>query len=309
MARSRNRNKTKTKINTATPKSKYGLIPLNNLTYGNPDAAQDILVRKEGTFDYIANHYMDKPYPNNDGNYAQQELEQIRKDMQKLQHENIVDLSIKFDEDLQGAFLDAAQKCGVPNASEFIKELMDDINPIIMKLKFYYNRIRPFQLANVLSFPLNPMPTVSAQSPSYPSGHTVQSRVFADVLSFRYPDQQNVLDEMADKCSKSRIILGVHFPSDEIFGKQLAAGIVKDENFRKKYFDAKKIKEGVSDSPIKNYARNNPESGIPEFVNRNPQPRQGADLYTPPKTVNEDEIFGGMPKAPEGGMPFPGAPR
>ena len=81
------------------------------------------------------------------------------------------------------------------------------------------------------------------------------------------------------------------------------------ENFRSKYFDAKKIKEGISDSPIKNYARNNPDSGIPEFVNRNPQPRPGADLYTPPKTVNEDEIFGGMPKAPEGGMPFPGAPR
>ena len=97
MARSRNRNKVRSKINTSTPKSKYGLIPLNNLTYGNPDAAQDILVRKEGTFDYIANHYMDKPYPNNDGNYAYKELEQIRKDMEKLQHENIVDLSIKFE--------------------------------------------------------------------------------------------------------------------------------------------------------------------------------------------------------------------
>jgi hypothetical protein len=324
MARNRRRTKNSpSNINTSSPKTKYGLIPVNNLTYGNPNAAQDILVRKEGNFDYIANHYMDKPYPNNDGNYAHKELETIRKDMEKLQHDKVVELSIKFDEDLQGMLIDTAQKCGVANVNGFIKELFEDINPIIMKLKYFYNRIRPYQLANVTSFPLNPMPTVSAQSPSYPSGHTVQSRVFADILSFRYPDQQDMLEKFADKCSKSRIILGVHFPSDEVFGKQLAAGIVKDDNFKHKYFNAEKIAEGVSKSPIKNYANAHPENdpfGISNSINGQSQRQQhrqqknqmnqgGSDIYRPPTTVNEDEIFGGIPKAPEGGMPFPGAPR
>ena len=301
MARTRNRNKNITKampINTITPKTKYGLVPVNELTYGNPNAEQDILIRKEGEFDYIANHYMSKPYPNNDGDYAKKELVEIRDAMKKLQHDKVVELSVKFDEDLSGMLVDTATKCGVSNPQQFVRELYKDINPIIMKLKYYYNRIRPYQLANIVNYPLNPMPTVSSQSPSYPSGHTVQSKVFSDILSFRYPDQQDMLIKFADKCSKSRLILGVHFPSDEIFGKQLSAGIVKDENFKSKYFNVNKIAEPAnnSQSPIKNYMQNqNPKGGM----NPNSNPFQ-----SPPPTVNESEIFGGMPKAPENPMPF-----
>ena len=73
MARTRKRNKTYQKpmaINPNSPKTKFGLVAINELTYGNPNAAQDILIREEGAFDYIANHYMQKPYPNNDGQYA-----------------------------------------------------------------------------------------------------------------------------------------------------------------------------------------------------------------------------------------------
>tara|TARA_R100000900_G_scaffold49539_2_gene39791 strand:- start:3131 stop:4030 length:900 start_codon:yes stop_codon:yes gene_type:complete len=295
MARTRKRTKNQPKpmaINPNSPKTKFGLVPINELTYGNPNAEQDILIREEGSYDYIANHYMQKPYPNNDGQYAYKELGLIREEMKKLKHDKVVELSVKFDEDLSGMLIETANKCGVSNANKFVSELYKDINPIIMKLKYYYNRVRPYQLANILSYPLNPMPTVSAQSPSYPSGHTVQSRVFAEILSFRYPDQQDMLMKFADKCSKSRIIMGVHFPSDEIFGKQLSDGIILDENFKAKYFNANKIAEGVSASPIKNYMQN--QGG---GINPNLNP-------TPPTIVDENEVFGGLPKAPEGNMPF-----
>jgi hypothetical protein len=140
MTRKRQRSKTQAPppvINPATPKTKYGLIPINNLTYGNPNAAQDLLIREVGNFDYIANHYMDKPYPNNDGSYAKEELEKIRNSMQKLQHDKVVELSIRFDEDLENVLAETAEKCGVENPRVFIKELFKDINPIIMKLKFF----------------------------------------------------------------------------------------------------------------------------------------------------------------------------
>ena len=238
---------------------------------------------------------MQKPYPNNDGEYAKKELEKIREEMKKLQHDKVVELSIKFDDDLSSMLVEMAQNCGVSNAEGFVKGLYKDINPIIMKLKYYYNRIRPYQLANILSYPLNPMPTVSGQSPSYPSGHTVQSKVFADVLSFRYPDQQDVLTKFSDKCAKSRCILGVHFPSDEIFGLQLAQGIINDENFKKKYFNANNISEGISQSPIKNYMNHPNQQG---GMNRSQRESQ-----VPPKTVNENEVFGGLPEAPTN-MPF-----
>ena len=300
MARTRKRKPQKQpmSINTISPKTKFGLVPINELTYGNPNAYQDILIREEGAYDYIANHYMQKPYPNNDGQYALKELGLIRDEMKKLKHDKVVELSVKFDEDLSGMLIEMANKCGVANPQEFVQGLYDDINPIIMKLKYFYNRIRPYQLANILSFSLNPMPTVSAQSPSYPSGHTVQAFVFAEILSFRYPDKEDMLMQFADKCSKSRLIMGVHFPSDEIFGKQLSAGIVKDENFKAKYFTANKIEEGVSSSqsPIKNYMNSQNQQG-----GMNPN---NPAFQQPPKVVSEDEIFGGMPKAPSNPMPF-----
>lgn len=297
MSRTRKSRKTQNTNTTKSPNHKYGLIPVNNLTYGNPDAQQDLLVRKEHSFDYIANHYMDKPYPNNDGDYAKNELNQIKDEMSKLAHEKVVTMSVRFDEDLFGMCVETAEKCGVPNPQDFVESVFRDINPIIMKLKFYYNRIRPFQLANVYGFQLNPMPTVSAQSPSYPSGHTIQSKVIADILSFRYPDKQDMLMKFADKCSKSRIIMGVHFPSDEIFGLQISAGITNDENFISKYFTANKISDVQTNN---NQGRQSHTT--PEFRER---PVRGGGPQMPDLSRAND-VGAADPSGVFGGIPVPG---
>ena len=294
MSRNRTRSRKSKDNTTKSPNHKYGLIPVNNLTYGNPNAEQDIMIREEGLFCYIANHYMDKPYPNNDGAYAKDELSKIKEEMKKLAHEKVVSMSIRFDEELTQMCIELAEKCGMNNAQEFVGQLFNEINPIIMKLKFYYNRIRPFQLANVYSYPLNPMPTISSQSASYPSGHTIQSKVFADVLSFRYPDQTDMLQKFADKCSKSRIILGVHFPSDEIFGLQVAAGIVNDKGFIDRYFNASRISEAEKQ-----------QSSIPNFERRQNQQKRGPLTMPNPGDVgsaDESGVFGGLPKP--GPSPF-----
>ena len=296
MARKRKRTKRSETPQTfapTTPNHKYGLITVNNITYGNPDAQQAILVEKLGTFDYIANHFMDKPYPNNDGKYAQDELKKITEQMKKLESSKIVESCFSFDEDLKGMCVDAAKQCGVANPQKFINSVFKDIDSIIMKLKFFYNRIRPFQLANIYKYPLNPMPTISAQSPAYPSGHTIQSKVVADILSFKYPAHSNTLESFADKCSKSRIILGVHYPSDEVFGLQVASGICKDENFRKKYFVAKNIEEAV----------NEPQPSAPPLDNAGGNWQANQVFGGSPTTNNENQtnlndegIFGGMPQ-------------
>ncbi len=86
---------------------------------------------------------------------------------------------------------------------------------------------------------------------------------------------------------------------------------------KNKYFNASKIAESIGDSksPIKNYVNNNPgtenyfdsqqDYGISNAVQNSPQGNQGQtpNRFAPPKTVNENEVFGGLPKAPEGGMP------
>ena len=149
------------------------------------------------------------------------------------------------------------------------------------------------------------MPSVSSHSPSYPSGHTTQSEIFANVLSFRYPAHQDMLQKFADKCSKSRLILGVHFPSDAVFGKQLAAGIVRDENFKEKYFNAKTIGDSVETQ------ENIPPPG-PAPLSESEEVFGGHPTQTQNENTNTDMddgsgVFGGLPKIPTGPPgPFPG---
>ena len=293
MARARKkRSKTNQSFEATSPNHKYGLVPVNNLTYGNPNASQTLLVEKIGTFDYIANHFMEKPYPDNDGKYAQSELTKITEAMKKLEHEKVITMSVSFDEDLPGMCEDIAKKCGVENAEQFIKNVFDDISSIIMKLKFFYNRIRPYQLANIYKYPLNPMPTISAQSPSYPSGHTIQSKVVADILTFKYPDQSSTLEKFAEKCSNSRLILGVHYPSDGVFGLQIASVIGKDEGFQQKYYNKKVLSS--DNKHLENYPTSQAEN-IPHPM-RPKEPNQGP--FNNQIKQSDEEVFGGLPTQP-----------
>jgi hypothetical protein len=325
------RTKKNPSFQTTTPNHKYGLVPVNSLTYGNPNALQSLLVEKVGPFDSLANHFMKKPYPDNDGKYAQNELVKITESMKKLEHEKIISMCLGFDEDLKGMCEDMANKCGMENSQQFVKSVFDDIGTIIMKLKFFYNRIRPYQLANIYQYPLNPMPTTSAQSPSYPSGHTIQSKVIADILTFKYPDQSSPLEKFAEKCSESRLILGVHYPSDSVFGLQIASVIGKDEGFRQKYYNQKVLS-----------SENNHLDAYPEQPPQQPQPGShphhpmrpndrgpqnkgpfnnslgktqnlgagdesgvfgGLPTQPPPidHHLKDDEVFGGLPRQPQNG--------
>ena len=276
-------------IHTSTPNHKFGLLPVNNLTWGNPNAAQKLLIENEGNYDYIANHLMDMAYPNNDGEYASTELKNVQKAMKKLSEEKIIRMCLSFDEDLTGMMKDMASQSGVVRSEEFVDELNKDLGSIIMKLKFYYNRIRPFQLANIYAFGLNPMPSNSDQSPSYPSGHTIQSRVFADILSMKYPDNEQTFEKFANQCMNSREILGLHFGSDSLFSLQVSEKIMEDKNFRNKYVKQNNVEESAKAVPPEpNHQLSNADvfGGLPEtpHPNQNQMNMGGAD-----------EIFGGHP--------------
>tara|TARA_B110000902_G_C14195565_1_gene545781 strand:+ start:189 stop:1124 length:936 start_codon:yes stop_codon:yes gene_type:complete len=282
MSKSRSRSRTKRiksiGVHTSTPKHKYGLIPVNNLTYGNPNLGEKQVIKRGGSFDHISNGLKNIPYPNNDSEYARKEVMTILKTMNKLKNKKIAELCVSYDEQLIEVMIDIAEKCGVQNAEKFVISVYNDINPIILKLKFFHNRIRPFQLANIQSISLNPMPSNSSNSPSYPSSHTIQSKVFADILSARYPDKQEMLNKFAGQCEQSRILMGLNFPSDNLYALDVAKRISENVEFKKKYHQVNKISEQVElSSQEKNTQR------IDEQRNR-------GDTQT---THTEDEIFGG----------------
>lgn len=95
------------------------------------------------------------------------------------------------------------------------------INPLVLQLKKIWNRARPFQYAYYYDIDFHPLSTISGNSPSYPSGHTMQAETWALIMKSNYPELSERIDIIKDDINQSRMNMGVHFPSDIQFGKQI----------------------------------------------------------------------------------------
>ena len=106
--------------------------------------------------------------------------------------------------------------------TDYYDMMIVGLKPIIIKLKEYYDRPRPATLAKSMGVDFLGDELESAQSPSYPSGHAIQSYVMANMLSDQFPEHEENLLKIAEIISQSRIDRGVHFPTDIEYGKEVA---------------------------------------------------------------------------------------
>tara|TARA_R100001509_G_C4750397_1_gene176216 strand:- start:38 stop:553 length:516 start_codon:yes stop_codon:yes gene_type:complete len=122
------------------------------------------------------------------------------------------------------------------NVVKRFKEVVDDneIEPIvessvdvIKKLKQYYNRPRPNELAKNFNIKLEHVELPSMKTPSYPSGHSTQAFLLADYLKDDYPKKSKELDKLANDISYSRNVARAHYKSDSEFGKELGIALSK----------------------------------------------------------------------------------
>lgn len=87
----------------------------------------------------------------------------------------------------------------------------------ILRAKQIYKRPRPY-IRNPLI-----IPCISKESSAaYPSGHTTHARILALTLAEIFPERRVALLKRADDIALSRVIGGVHHPSDIVAGKKLA---------------------------------------------------------------------------------------
>ena len=102
-----------------------------------------------------------------------------------------------------------------------LKKLIKDTRPILMAYKEYYNRPRPYQVNKALKA----YPTKTSATPSYPSGHAFQSYLLAKHLSQKYPLHYFSFYGIANRIANARVSVGLHYPSDNRKGYELAQRI------------------------------------------------------------------------------------
>tara|TARA_B100001113_G_C21066471_1_gene603641 strand:- start:510 stop:1241 length:732 start_codon:yes stop_codon:yes gene_type:complete len=164
----------------------------------------------------------------------------------------------KIQEEVKGATAEQKEQylnCD-EDASYYIKQYMDDHDldyreetmeyienqcvPIIRHYKNFYNRPRPYQVADKLGMKFERYKTGTAKTPAYPSGHTVQPILVAEFYAKLYPQHRAGIMKGAKICGYGRVIAGLHYPSDYDAGVVLGRGLLD-------YLDMGQLKE---DAPM-----------------------------------------------------------
>ena len=125
-------------------------------------------------------------------------------------------------------------KTSAPTLYALLGKIMSDARPFIDPGKDHYARPRPFlrMKGNICV----PKTDSLAKSGSYPSGHSTASWAWGLIFSELAPDRATEILSRARAYSESRVVCGVHYPSDiqsgRLNGSALFAALQTSPEFR-----------------------------------------------------------------------------
>ena len=131
---------------------------------------------------------------------------------------------VKKYDDIEAAFKKTADEQGVKDYDKKIAaKLIKESAPVILELKKHHDRPRPYELdKNLKAFKMKSMET-----PSYPSGHSVQGVLIGKVLSDKYPRSRKGFMDTAKNISYSRRVARAHYKSDSKLGEDIGNSMYK----------------------------------------------------------------------------------
>lgn len=210
---------------------------LNQVTYGNPTIEHKMYLEKDSLVDDLFFKFKDDFFPLNDSELVKDELNDTVDYIDSISDEENKAFLIRYkayDRSLLQVLTTTFKQKGI-DVESLCEEIIIDIRNLVYKLKYFYQRPRPFQLAQYYKLKLFPYKSYSADTPSYPSGHTLEAYVILNVIADKYPNQYQFCREMIDDVACSRLYLGLHYSSDNDFAKEIAKEILKHPKFTKKY--------------------------------------------------------------------------
>lgn len=155
------------------------------------------------------------PPPQNDSDTTISELQDIAKLTNRLSESNKI-LVYNIDANANFLLYSFLEKNNIKFSFDYFKSIYRIIRPILLNIKYFYNRPRPYDLGPMFDIPIKVLHTETHHTPAYPSGHTVYTSLACDIIKKQYDSSKihNDLDNIAQTTAECRMMQGVHYSSD-----------------------------------------------------------------------------------------------
>jgi len=133
------------------------------------------------------------------------------------------------------------------------KDVIQQATDTINYFKDKYDRKRPIEVDKTL----DTSPSKTNKTPSYPSGHAVQSRIVAKYVGGKFPEHEVSLIEAGNECGYGRVLAGFHYPSDYEVGNLLGDKmyeLMNKDDYIKEMKTFRTFRESIIDIPRSTYA-------------------------------------------------------
>lgn len=211
---------------------------LDSITWGNPlQKHLPYLEEGKSPLEKLIPQLIKFTFPKNSSKGTREELNQLVDYIDEVKkYPEMLKRYRAYDASLTKMFAQVIieQNLGDKGA-ELVDQLLDDTLPLILKLKFYFQRPRPYQLGEYYKIKLFPFESKSDNSPSYPSGHALQARLICYVLGNHFPEKFDFFESLSRDIEYSRLYLGLHYQSDIDYSLYIAETIMRDKDFKAKY--------------------------------------------------------------------------
>ncbi len=124
------------------------------------------------------------------------------------------------------------RKHGIKENKRDFNRLYNLSRPVVMSLKYMFNRPRPEQLAPYFGLKVNVIETSTHHTPAYPSGHTLYTAMAAHLFAAKYPELSSEFFSQVGTAGYARCLQGVHYPSDNDAAMTLSGVIWEDLRFK-----------------------------------------------------------------------------
>lgn len=155
------------------------------------------------------------PPPKNNSNTTISELQDISRYTTRLSESNKI-LVYNIDENANFLLYPFLAKNNIKFSFDYFNSIYRIIRPILLNIKYFYNRPRPYDLGPVFDIPIKVLHTETHHTPAYPSGHTVYTSLACDIIKKQYDSSKihKALDSIVQTTAECRMMQGVHYSSD-----------------------------------------------------------------------------------------------